>query len=72
MDEIEQVVRRELRAGRVRLNRNDTYRVEGRGEGNRMIEVIYVLDDKDEVWNDDVIYVIHAMPLTKRRRRGGN
>lgn len=37
--EIEEVVRRELRIGRVRRNRNDTYRVEGRGRGNRMIEV---------------------------------
>ena len=34
-----------------------------------MIEVLFVIDDKDEVWDDDVFYVIHAMPLTTRRRR---
>ena len=28
-----------------------------------MLEVIYVLDE------DDTMYVIHAMPLTMRRRR---
>jgi hypothetical protein len=39
--------------------------VNGRGIGGRMIEVIYVLDA------DETVYVIHAMPLTTRRRRGG-
>jgi hypothetical protein len=38
-------------------------RVEGRGHGDRFIEVIYVLD------NDGTVFVIHAMPLTTRRRQ---
>ena len=38
--------------------------VRGRGEGGRMIQVIYVLDP------EGTIYIIHAMPLTTRGRRG--
>ena len=38
--------------------------VVGRGQGDRMIEVIYTLDD------DGTAFVIHAMPHTTRRRRG--
>jgi uncharacterized DUF497 family protein len=38
--------------------------VEGRGQGGRVIRVIYVYSP------ENVIYVIHAMPLTTRRRRG--
>jgi uncharacterized DUF497 family protein len=37
--------------------------VVGRGQGDRFVEVTYVTD-----W-DDTIYVIHAMPLSTRRRR---
>jgi hypothetical protein len=37
----------------------------GRGQGGRFVKVIYVLD------RDGTAYVIHAMPLTTRRRRGG-
>jgi hypothetical protein len=37
--------------------------VTGRGQGNRMIQAMFVLDD------DETLYVIHAMPLTTRRRR---
>ena len=44
---------------------NEKLIVEGRGAGNRVIRVIYIIDD------DGPIYVIHAMPLTTRRRRGG-
>jgi hypothetical protein len=40
--------------------------VEGRGQGDRVIEVVFVVDDDE----DEAIYVIHAMPLTTRRRRG--
>jgi hypothetical protein len=36
----------------------------GRGIGGRLIEVVYVLDE------DGTAFVIHAMPLTTRRRRG--
>jgi hypothetical protein len=42
---------------------NDKWLVIGRGQGDRFVEVIYVLDD------DDTIFIIHAMPLTTRRRR---
>jgi hypothetical protein len=37
----------------------------GRGIGGRLIRVIYLLDD------DQTVFVIHAMPLTTRRRRRG-
>ena len=39
------------------------WQIIGRGMGGRMIEVIYVLDD------DGTVFVIHAMPLTTRRKR---
>jgi hypothetical protein len=41
------------------------YHVHGRGEGDRFVQVIYVIDP------DGTFFVIHAMPLTSRRRRGG-
>jgi uncharacterized DUF497 family protein len=37
--------------------------VEGCGQGDRFVRVIYALDA------DDTVYVIPAMPLTTRRRR---
>ena len=37
--------------------------VVGRGRGGRFMQVIYIIDD-------GLIFVIHAMPLTTRRRRG--
>lgn len=40
------------------------YMVEGRGRGDRVVRVVYVLDP------EGTYYVIHAMPLTTRRRRG--
>jgi hypothetical protein len=40
--------------------------VQGRGIGGRMIEVFYVMDE-----DDTTAFVIHAMPVTTRRRRGG-
>jgi len=36
----------------------------GRGTGDRIVKVIYLLD------GDKAAFVIHAMPLTTRRRRG--
>lgn len=42
---------------------NPKWIVEGRGQGDRMVRVVYLTDP------DDTIYVIHAMPLTTRRRR---
>ena len=61
--EIESVVRRE--ANRARKIGDDKLRVEGRGVGDRFIEVIFVVDADGET-----VYVIHAMPLTTRRRKG--
>jgi uncharacterized DUF497 family protein len=40
------------------------WRVIGRGQGDRPIQVFYVVD------TDLTIFIIHAMPLTTRRRRG--
>ena len=60
--EIESVVRR---AGRGFPRRVDKERllVNGRGVGGRLIEVVYLFDA------DGAAFVIHAMPLTTRRRR---
>ena len=41
------------------------YMVQGRGHGGRLVQVVYVLDP------GGTIFIIHAMPLTRRRRRGG-
>jgi uncharacterized DUF497 family protein len=62
IEEIESVVRR-AGHGYPQRWRNGTWRVEGRGRGDRVMEVVYVLDP------DDTVFVIHAMPLTTRRRR---
>jgi hypothetical protein len=48
-----------------RKHRNNTWLVQGRGTGGRMVEVVYVMDDRT------IAFVIHAIPLTLRRRRGG-
>jgi hypothetical protein len=39
--------------------------VQGRGQGNRWVQVVDLIDP------DGTIFVIHAMPLSGRRRRGG-
>lgn len=64
--EIEMVVRREVRDRRDQKIGNGKLCVEGRGIGDRMIRIIFIYDDDDET-----IFVIHAMPLTTRRTRGG-
>jgi hypothetical protein len=64
VEEIESVVRNAGR-GRSRKIGKGKYTAEGRGQGGRMIRVIFVLDD------DVTRFVIHAMPLTTRRRRRG-
>jgi hypothetical protein len=61
--EIESVVRNAGR-GFPRKRDRKKWLVVGRGTGGRPIRVIYVLDD------DGTAFVIHAMPLTTRRRRG--
>ena len=43
---------------------NKKVMVQGRGDGGRMIQVVYLVDD------DGTLFIIHAMPLTTRRRRG--
>jgi hypothetical protein len=59
--EIESVVRNAGRGFPRKLER-EKWLVIGRGFGGRLIEVMYVLD------NDGTAFVIHAMPLTTRRR----
>ena len=41
------------------------YQVHGRGDAGRWVQVVYVIDP------GGTIFVIHAMPLTGRRRRRG-
>ena len=73
--EIEMVIRRELSHGRGKKVGDSKWAVQGRGTGNRMIHCVFVYDLKreEEVKEQakSTIYVIHAMPLTLRRRRGG-
>lgn len=52
---------------------NEKWLVRGAGQGGRLLQVIYLLDD------DDTVFVIHARPLTesekrryRRRRRHGS
>ncbi len=66
--EIETVVRQAAH-GFPRGKEDDKYLVQGRGVGARMIQVIFVYDDREEGETLDTVYVIHAMPLTTRRRR---
>ena len=42
---------------------NGKWRIDGRGRGDRPIRVIFLLNP------DGGIYVIHAMPTTRHRRR---
>jgi alkyl hydroperoxide reductase subunit AhpC len=42
---------------------NNKWMVQGRGQGDRPIRVVFLIDP------DKTIYIIHAMPLTTRRRR---
>ena len=62
IEEIESVVRNSGR-GFPRKIGDEKWRVEGRGIGGRMVRVIYLLSPAP------LAYVIHAMPLTTRRRR---
>ena len=70
-EEIEEVVRWELRRGNFRVQGDDSNLVVGRGAGGRVLEIVFLFDAPDaSVLYDDTVYVIHAMPLTTRRRRG--
>jgi hypothetical protein len=62
--EIESVVRNPGR-GFPRYIGDGKWLVIGRGQGGRFIEVIFLRD------RDRTVFVIHAMPLITRRRRGG-
>ena len=42
---------------------DDKWLVWGRGDGGRLMQVIFVADEEEEV------YVIHARPLTEREKR---
>jgi hypothetical protein len=57
-------VRREI--SRPQKKVDGKWRIEGRGRGDRFIEVVFVVDDDE----NEAIYVIHAIPLTTRRRKG--
>ena len=61
--EIESVVRN-ADHGFPRKRDRKKWLVVGRGFGGRIIEVVYLLDD------DGTAFVIHAMPLKTRRKRG--
>lgn len=45
------------------IHAEDKWLVWGRGQGGRYVQVVFVLDE------GDVIYVIHARPLTDREKR---
>ena len=59
--EAEAVVRSQPR-GYPRATGGGKFMVQGAGTGGRYVQVLYVLDD------DGTRYVIHAMPLARRRR----
>ena len=65
IEEIESVVRRNLK--QARQGGQEKWTVQGRGQGDRVIRVVFLVDPEPE----RTIYVIHAMPLTTRRRRRG-
>lgn len=59
-----------IRDRKVEERPDGTLRVERRGLGDRPIEVVFVFDAPDaSVMYDETVYVIHAMPLTTRRRK---
>ena len=60
--EIEAVVRD---AGRPRYEGDGKYKVVGRGDGGRWIQVIFFFDPEPE----DTIYAIHARPLIDREKK---
>jgi phage-related protein len=62
IEEIESVVRTAGR-GWPRKIGDGKRAVEGRGQGGRMVRVVYLIDP------EGTFFVIHAMPLTTRRRR---
>ncbi len=61
-DEAELVLRNAKRPY-PRYREDGKWLVWGRGRGGRLIQVIFVIDDDDE------IFVIHARPLTENEKR---
>jgi len=62
MEGAELVVRNASRPYPRRIG-DEKWQVIGRGVGDRFVQVIYVVDP------DDRLFILHAMPLTTRRRR---
>ena len=62
VEEAEHVVRCARRPYPRRVG-NDKWQVIGRGVGDRWVQVAYLVDP------DRRLFIIHAMPLTGRRRR---
>jgi hypothetical protein len=60
IQEIESVVCRHLR--QARHNGPEKWILQGRGQGDRVIQVVFLYDP------DGTLFVIHAMPLSTRRR----
>jgi uncharacterized DUF497 family protein len=52
------------------LQEENKWRVVGRGYGGRWLQVVFVFDPEDEdPETEDMVYVIHARPLTDREKR---
>ena len=62
IEEAEHVVRSARRPYLRRIG-DEKWQVVGRGVGDRFLQVVYVVDP------DERLFIIHAMPLTTRRRR---
>jgi uncharacterized DUF497 family protein len=62
VEEVERVVRNARRPFPQR-RADDKWLIIGRGQGDRLLHVIFLIDP------DKTVFVIHAMPLTTRRRR---
>jgi uncharacterized DUF497 family protein len=52
-----------VRKGKREYVGDGKFRVVGRGEGDRWVQVVYCYDP------DEIIYVIHARPLNDREKR---
>lgn len=61
-EEAQRVVE-EVEAPWPRYRGDGKYLAWGRGRGDRLLQVVFVLDP------DDVIYIIHARPLTESEKR---
>ena len=62
MGEAERVVNR-ARAPYPEQRGDDRWLAIGRGDGNRLVQVVYLIDD------DGTLFVIHARPLNEREKR---